>query len=290
MSETLPKSDGPGRKVSRAVKLVVAGGVASGAAFAAVTGISSAASSGGTAPSTAVSPSTSTSPPATHPGLPEGRRFAGPGGFGGPGGMGGPGGSGTVTAIDKTSSPQTLTLRTETGTETVDISSTTTFTKEMQTIDLNAIALNDVVRVVPVRPTSGSAPSGTTPVTPGTGTVAASRVIVVEPTFTGRVTSISPGAGGMTTLSLVGEGGRLLTVNTSGSTKYYSGTTSSSASAVTVGTYISAEGAQTGITSLTADVVSVRTAPVGGPRAGAWGPRNDGTNPATPAPLPSTSA
>ena len=95
--------------------------------------------------------------------------------------MGGPGGSGTVTAIDKTSSPQTLTLRTETGTETVDISSTTTFTKEMQTIDLNAIALNDVVRVVPVRPTSGSAPSGTTPVTPGTGTVAASRVIVVEP-------------------------------------------------------------------------------------------------------------
>lgn len=178
-----------------------------------------------------------------------------------------------MTAIHGT----TLTLRTEAGTETVTTTSSTTVTKERQVVSLSAVKVNDVVDVAGPRPTAGSPPTSPN----GTGTVAATRIAIVEPSFVGRVQSVDPGG-----YTLVGPDGQLLTVTTTGSTTYYTGgTTKATPSAVTAGAYITAEGTQDTLTRLTADVVSVRPAPgtrpsgPGGPDgAGGW----KGPTPATP--------
>ncbi len=170
-------------------------------------------------------------------------------GPGGRYGLRGPGDVGTVTGISGT----TLTLRTENGTETVDTSSSTTYVKERQTISFSDIKVNDVVRVVPVR---SSTSSTSPPPTPGTGTVDAQRIMVVEPALAGRVQSVTTGSSG-DTITVVGPEGQLLTVTTSGTTRYYRGRTQVTASAVTTGARIVAQGSRTGLKTLSADLVVV---------------------------------
>jgi hypothetical protein len=171
-----------------------------------------------------------------------GRGFA----FGGAGG-------GTITQI----SGSTLTLRTEQGTETVNTTSSTQYTKERQTIAFTDLKVGDVVHVVPDA-------SSAKPATPGTGTISASRIVVVEPVLLGRIASIDGD-----TVNLVGRDGRELTVTLTGSTKYFNGQQSADRSAVAVGSRIVAMGSQDSLTHLTADTVTVLPA---GSRAGAAGP------------------
>ncbi|MHB1534931.1 MAG: DUF5666 domain-containing protein [Acidimicrobiales bacterium] len=230
---------------SRAARVAVGAGLAAGASFAAMTGISAAAATSGT-----TGGSGSTTAPAPGPG-PLGLR-GGPGGLGGPRGPGGPGGGGTITAINGS----TLTLRTENGTETVDTSSSTTYSKEMQSIAFSDLHVNDVVHVASTPPSTPPTASKTTPTEPGTGTVKATAVTVVEPSFTGRVQSVSNG-----TYTLVGRDGQLLTVGTTGSTRYYKGTSKASSSAISVGAHVMAEGTQNDLTHLSADVIAVMPTP-----------------------------
>ncbi|MHB1549424.1 MAG: DUF5666 domain-containing protein [Acidimicrobiales bacterium] len=239
-----------GRSLSRTTRLVLAGGVAAGAGFASITGIAAAA----TGPSTVLTSQTRSSAPAPTPPLPTGGGGAmGAGPMGGPGPLGGPGGRGTITAI----SGSTLTLRTFNGTETVDTSSSTIYTKEMASITFADLQVGDVVAVAGPPPVSPSS-SGSAKVTPAptSGTVDASRITVVEPTFVGRVTT---DRGGL--LTLVGRDGQLLTVDTTGSTAYYRGRQKVTSSVVIDGTVVVAEGTRTGVTSLDAVVVSVVPAP-----------------------------
>ncbi len=79
---------------------------------------------------------------------------------------------------------------------------------------------------------------------------------MVEPSFAGRVTANSNG-----TFMLVGRDGQLLTVNTTGATRYYNGTATTTSSAISDGARVMAEGAQTDMTSLNADVITVAPAP-----------------------------
>ena len=167
---------------------------------------------------------------------------------------GGFGAGGTITQINGS----TLTLRTEEGTETVNTSNATQYTKERQTISFGDLKVGDVVRVIP---DAGSA----RPATPGTGTVSASRIIVVEPTLGGRVTSVDGN-----TVNLVGRGGRELTVTLTDSTKYFNGQATADRSAITVGSHIVASGSQDSLTHLTADVVTVL--PAGARGAAGAGP------------------
>ncbi len=187
-----------------------------------------------------------------HPAGGRGHR-GGPGGPGGGprGGPGGRGGGGTITAINDT----TLTLRTINGTETVDTSSATTYTREHQTISFSDLSVGEIVHVRSA-PAPSSSSSSSTPPQPGTGMVDASQVTVVEPSLDGRVTSSSNG-----TYSLVGRDGQLLTVSTTSSTRYYNGTSQASSSAISDGTHIRAQGTQDSLTHLTADVISVAPNP-----------------------------
>lgn len=230
--------------------MVLVGGVAAGAGLTAMAGIAAAASS---------SPAQATAPagPTRMPPAPTGMRGPGRGGpRGAPGLLGGPGAGGTITAIDGS----TLTLRTMNGTETVDTSSRTTFRKERQTITAADLQVGEIVRVQGTPAGTGTSTSGSpgsgprTP--PGTGTVDATRVTVVEPTFVGRVLSDSAGA-----VTLAGPDGQLLTVHTTSATRYYRGRTRAGASAVSDGTHIVAEGDRTSLTSLDAAVIIVAPSP-----------------------------
>ena len=156
------------------------------------------------------------------------------------------GGGGTITAINGS----TLTLRTENGTETVDTSTATTYHNEMQSVSFTTLKVGDVVHVASARPRSTS--SASTRPEPGTGTVAATRVTVVEPSFAGRVTAIGNG-----TYTLVGRDGQLSTVTTTGSTRYDKGTAQAPASAVAVGDRVRAVGPKNSLTHLTADLITV---------------------------------
>lgn len=235
-----------GRSASRTTRLVLIGGLAAGAGFAAVTGIAS-ATSGSSTPSGATSPP---GPPAPGRGPWMGPRVHPPGW--------GPGGGGTITAIHGT----TLTLRTMNGTETVDTSSSTTYVKERQPLSFSDLRVGEVVHVATTPPSPGGSPNSSAnrvpPAEPGTGTVTASRVAVVEPVFVGRVTAVTNG-----TYTLVGRDGRLLTVSTTGSTRYYRGTSRTTSSAISLGSHVLAEGPRDSLTHLTADVVSL--APSGPP-------------------------
>jgi hypothetical protein len=184
-----------------------------------------------------------------HPGSGHGSgRMGHPGmGFGGVAG-------GTITQI----SGSTLTLRTEQGTETVNTSSATQYTKEQQTISFNDLKVGDVVHVVPDA-------ASAKPATPGTGTVSASRIVVVEPMLFGRVASIDGD-----TVNLVGRDGRELTVTLTGATKYYNGQQGADRSAVTVGSRIMAMGSQDSMTHLIASTVTVLPADAHGAAGPMW--------------------
>lgn len=280
MTKTAPHSPSPAPQPKRragrprATRVAIVGGLAVGSAFAALTGISIA--------NTNTSHTHTTSGPRSSasglaPRGPHGRGFGprggprGPGVLGGLGGPGGPGAlggpnSGTITAINGT----TLTLRTENGTETVDTSASTAYSEELQTISFSDLRAGDIVGVTPAPPSSrsssGSA-SASTPPQPGTGTVKAVTVTVVKPSFTGRVISNSNG-----TYSLVGPGGELFTVTTTSSTRYYDSSMSrTSAAAISSGDHVMAEGTQSDLTHLAADVIAVMPTPPT-PRAGAPAP------------------
>jgi hypothetical protein len=156
-------------------------------------------------------------------------------------GRGGFGSAGTITAINGS----TLTLRTMEGTETVNTSGSTQYTKERQSIAFGDLKVGDMVRVIPDA-------SSAKPATPGTGTVSASRIVVIEPMLGGRVVGIDGN-----TVNLVGRGGRELTVTLTDSTRYFNGQATADRSAVTVGSHIIAAGSRDGLTHLTADVVTV---------------------------------
>jgi hypothetical protein len=159
----------------------------------------------------------------------------------GPGFAGRFGGGGTITQI----SGSTLTLRTEEGTQTVNTSGSTQYSRLRQTIAFGDLKVGDVVRVIPDA-------SSAKPATPGTGTISASRIVVVEPMLGGRVVSIDGD-----TVNIVGRGGRELTVTLTDSTKYYTGQASADRSAITVGSHIVAAGSLDSVTHLTADMVTV---------------------------------
>lgn len=226
--------------------MVLVGGLTAGVGFGAVTGIASAATGH---PSSATSGSSGRATPPGPPGGPMGGPMGGPGGP-----LGGPGGGGTITSI----SGSTLILRTLNGTETVETGSSTSYYKEMQTISFSDLATGEVVHVMGAPVSTGSSASkSSAPAQPGTGTVEAKRITVVEPTFSGRVRSKSSNG----TLTIVGMDGQLLTVETTSSTRYYKGTTKTTSSAVADGTRIVAEGAQSSLSTLSADVIIVAPAP-----------------------------
>lgn len=243
----------PKALLSRGTRLVLVGGLTAGVGFGALTGIASATtgqSSSGTSGSARPARPPG-APPIGPPGAPGGP-MGGPGG--GPGGPpGGPGGGGTITSI----SGSTLILRTLNGTETVETSSSTSYYKEMQAISFSKLTTGEVVHVMAIPASAGSSGSkNSAPPQPGTGTVEARRITVVEPTFLGRVLSSSNG-----TFTIVGVDGQLLTVDTTSSTRYYKGPGKTTSSAVADGTRIRAEGTRTGLTTLSAAVISVAPAP-----------------------------
>jgi hypothetical protein len=185
--------------------------------------------------------------PAAHAQFQPGRgRMGGRGGFGIVRG----GGGGTITQI----SGSTLSLRTQQGTETVNTSGSTQYTKDRQSIAFSDLKVGDVVRVIPDA-------AAAKPATPGTGTITASRIVVVEPMLAGRVTAIDGD-----TVSLVGRDGRELTVTLTDATRYYNGPQGADRAAVTVGSHIVAAGSQDSLTHLTASTVTVL--PAGGGGAG----------------------
>lgn len=259
MEDNSAKHTGPTklvRSLSRGSRLILGGGLAVGAGFGAVTGVSAAATSSSSSGSTSTGPAPRSGLGAPTPnGAPAPN--GGPGALGGPGG---PGGGGTITAIDGT----TLILRTENGAETVDTSSSTTYNKEMKSVTFKALQVGSVVHVASRPPSTGSSTkSGSTPPQPGTGTVDAAEVTIVEPSFAGRVSAVGTG-----TYTVVGRDGHLFTITTTGSTRYYNGTTQAGASAVSVGSRVMAEGTRDSLTHLTADVVMVGPVPPS-PPAGA---------------------
>lgn len=228
------------RTLSRSARLLLAGGLSAGAAFAAVTGTASATS--------ASPPSTAAKSTPAPPALPGTAALAGPPGAG-------PGGTGTITAINGSE----LTLRTINGNETVDVSSSTTYTKEMRTIDFSQLAVGDVVQVAGTplgAASSSSTSSSSAPPAPGTGRVHAQSITVEEPTFTGRVLSDRSGE-----IVLVGPDGQLLTVSTTSATRYYRATSSATASIVSAGSHVTAEGTRTSLTHLDAAVITSAPTP-----------------------------
>lgn len=161
------------------------------------------------------------------------------------GGFPGEGGTGTVTGI----SNGTITLRTLTGTLTVNTTDSTTYTKEGRSIHIADIKDGDVLAVRAQRPSGTQSPSATPPTT-----VTATAITVVQPTFFGRVTSISG-----PTIFIVARNGQEEYVFTTDATTYTSSGSAAKFTDVKAGEYISAQGTQTDLKHLTADTVTIST-------------------------------
>jgi hypothetical protein len=171
-----------------------------------------------------------------------GAPFAGEG-FGGPSFFGGGfcgGETGTVAKI----SGATLTLRTLAGNVTVTTSSSTTYSREEQSVKLSAVKVGDVVAVRGKR--SETSPTATSP-------IAATAITIEVPSVSGRVQSVSGN-----TVTLVTADGQLENVTLSGSTAYH-GIRGASAtlSSIKTGVYIVAQGTQVDLATLNADNVEV---------------------------------
>lgn len=166
----------------------------------------------------------------------------------------GPGQVGTVTA----KKGNVLTLRTFRGTETVDTTSTTTYHKEMSTSSLSAVSVGDVIRV---RQSGPPAPGSK----PADRSVTAKSITIVVPSVLGRVVAVHGG-----TLTLVGRDGKLFSVTTSSSTRYFHGRKAASSSSVKVGRVVLAEGTRDGTRKLSAGAVIVL--PAHRPRPAPGGP------------------
>ncbi|MGH7745782.1 MAG: hypothetical protein ACREQ5_13510 [Candidatus Dormibacteria bacterium] len=212
-----------------------------------------------TAAAATATPSPSANPSKPHGGAP----FFGRGGFGFAPAFGG-NGTGTVTGI----SGGAITLRTLTGTLTVNTTSSTTYTKDGKSISRSDIKVDDVLNVRPVRSSGTQTPPSTPPTT-----IVAQSIAVVVPTFFGRVDSVS----GQTIFIVTRNGQMSYVVTTSGTTYTMNG--SASLSDVKTGDYIMATGTQTDLKHLTAGEVVISTnahaapGPAGGPFRGRGGPR-----------------
>ena len=219
-------------------------------------------------PTAATAASATASTPSASPSPHSGRHCGGP--FFPGGGFERGGGTGTVTGI----SGSTITLRTLTGTLTVNTTSSTTYSREGQKIALGDIKVDDVLQVRPVRPSGSSTPPATPPTT-----ITAQAIDVVLPTFFGRVTSVSG-----PTIFIVTHDGQPAFVFTTSSTKYTMNRESASLSDVKAGDFITASGTQTDLKHLTADQVSIRTTmgPMGEPRFGGGPFRPHGPASSTP--------
>jgi hypothetical protein len=213
-----------------------------------------------TAAAATATPSPSANPSKPHGGGP----FFGRGGFGFAPAFGG-NGTGTVTGI----SSGTITLRTLTGTLTVNTTSSTTYTKEGKSITLSDIKVDDVVKVRPVHSSGTQTPPSTPPTT-----ITAQSIAVVLPTFFGRVDSVSG-----PTIFIVTSNGQMSYVVTTSGTTYTMNGSSASFSDVKTGDYITATGTQTDLKHLTAGQVVISTdahpgpGPGGAPFRGHGGPR-----------------
>jgi hypothetical protein len=168
--------------------------------------------------------------------------FAGAG-FGVPSFFGGGfcgGETGTVTQI----SGSTLTLRTLAGNVKVTTTSSTTYSREEQSVKFSAVKVGDVVAVRGKR--TGTSPSATSP-------VAATEITIEVPSISGRVQSVSGD-----TVTLVTGDGQLESVIVSSSTAYHGVKGASAAlSSVKAGVYIVAQGTQGSLTTFNADDVQV---------------------------------
>ena len=154
---------------------------------------------------------------------------------------------GTVTGV----SGSTLTLRTlATDSLQVTTSPSTTYRKEQQTISFNDIHNGDVIAVRGTRSSDNKS-------------IAATAITVRVPSLGGRVQSVNGD-----TITLVGPAGQLEYVTTSPATKYYSRGSAATSSAVTPGSFVTAEGTRTDLTHLSADDVVIR-APMGAGHHGA---------------------
>ena len=226
-------------------KFKLAIGIAIVAALASLVGVLVTAQRPAVAAATAATATPSPSPVA-HPGH-RGGPFAG-------GDFAFAGGTGTVTGINGS----TITLRTLSGTLTVDTTSATTYSKEGHTIKLGDIKVDDVLQVRPVRGSALTTPAASPP-----ATITAQSVTVVLPTFFGRVSAIAG-----PTIFIVTRDGQQAFVFTASGTTYESNGFTASFGDVKVGDYIAAEGTQTDLKHLTADrvVISTGAGPSGGPR------------------------
>lgn len=259
----------PRRPPGRTARLALLGGLAAGVGFAAVTGISAASGTGARPTSANLSVAKAPRRTPTRP----------------PGPWGGPGGEGTITAITaRANGGDTLTVRTMGGDETVVTTTTTKVTgPDLQSATLSSSDVGRVVRVIG-KPPAGSATSGS-----GSGAAApteldAVALRLVDPTVVGKVTAV--GSNGYT---LVGPDGQRITVTTSSSTRYVTGTadgrptTTTTAPGYAVGDLVFASGPETttgtqsaSTPTTTVDAVLMGRAPAGphgpGRLGGPWGP------------------
>ena len=185
-----------------------------------------------------------------------------PGDPGGPGpGRGGPGwggAGGTITALGTGS----FTVKTPGGsTETVDTTSSTTYSRDGASRSASALAVGERVRV---RPTQASSTTSST--------VTAASVDIVDPSIQGTVEGLSGN-----TLTIVDQQGFWRTVNLTGTTTYTDNGSSSSASALSDGETVVAFGSvDADHTSLDALSVAINPShptpdmngPTGGPMGG----------------------
>ena len=210
-----------------------------------VTRAASPTAANATAATSKPSPSPSTHRPSFGPGGGFGAGcnglFAGAG-FGVPSFGGGfcGGETGTVTQI----SGSTLTLRTLAGNVKVTTSSSTTYSREEQSVKFSAVKAGDVVAVRGKR--TGTPPTATSP-------IAATEITIEVPSISGRVQSVSGD-----TVTLVTGDGQLESVIVSSSTAYHGLKGASAAlSSVKSGVYIVAQGTQGSLTTFNADDVQV---------------------------------
>ncbi|MGC8482007.1 MAG: DUF5666 domain-containing protein, partial [Acidimicrobiales bacterium] len=137
---------------------------------------------------------------------------------------------------------------------TIDLSSSTTYEKAGTTVSLSALKVGDMITA--------------------TGTIAsdhtalnADSVTVQLPHFAGKVTSVTGD-----TITITRPDGTTSTITVTSSTTYLSGGSSSSLSAIAVGSFVDAEGAVTGTNAMTASIIHVSNGvPQGGPRQGPGG-------------------
>ncbi|HET9072149.1 MAG TPA: hypothetical protein VFN60_09570 [Acidimicrobiales bacterium] len=263
----------PRRLPGRTARLALLGGLAAGVGFAAVTGISAASGTGGRP--TSANLSVAKAPK----GAPTRRR--GPWGPGGTAGYAGPGGAGTITAITaRANGGDTLTVRTMRGTETVVTTTSTKVTgPDLQSTTLSSSDVGRVVRVI-TRPPAGSTAPGSATATPTRVDAVALRL--VDPTVMGRVTAV-----GSNRYTLVGPDGQEITVTTSSSTRYVTGTaagrptTTTTAPGYAVGDLVFASGTETtaGTQSASTPTTTVDAVLMGKAPAGPGGPGRHGSGP-----------